>query len=67
MHARIFADAFASLIRFYKTPMANDDPDVLDFMKKASVKEILANESLWDSDCSFLAEEVIRYENQLFG
>jgi tagaturonate reductase len=59
--------AFASLIRFYKTPMANDDPDVLDFMKKASVKEILANESLWDSDCSFLAEEVIRYENQLFG
>lgn len=50
--------SFASLIRFYKTDMPNDDPEVMEFMKKSSVKEILANKKLWDEDLSFLAEEV---------
>lgn len=52
--------SFAKLIEFYKTDMTNDDPEVTAFMKNASVKEILANTSLWDEDLSFLTDEVSR-------
>ncbi len=50
--------SFAKLIEFYKTDMTDDAPEVCEFMKKASVDEILANKSLWDEDLSFLAEKV---------
>lgn len=50
--------AFAKLIEFYKTDMPNDDEKVMEFMKNSSVKEILANKSLWDEDLSFLAEAI---------
>ena len=50
--------AFAKLIEFYKTDMPNDDAKVMEFMKKATVKEILANTDLWDEDLSFLAEAI---------
>lgn len=53
--------ALACLIRLYKTDMVNDDKDVMEFMKNASVEEILANEKLWDADLSFLKEEVLKY------
>ncbi len=52
--------SFAKLIEFYKTDMTNDDAKICEFMKSASVEEILANTSLWDEDLSFLAEEVKR-------
>ncbi|MBE7052743.1 MAG: tagaturonate reductase [Ruminococcaceae bacterium] len=52
--------AFASLIRFYKTDMPNDDKDVMEFMKNASIPEILANTALWDEDLSFLADEIMK-------
>ena len=55
--------AFANLIKLYKTDMANDDKDVMEFMKNASTKEILANTSLWDEDLSYLYDEVVKYEN----
>ncbi len=55
--------AFAQLIKLYKTDMANDDKDVMEFMKNASTKEILANTSLWDEDLSYLYDEVSKYEN----
>lgn len=55
--------AFANLIKLYKTDMANDDKDVMEFMKNASTKEILANTSLWDEDLSYLYDEVAKYEN----
>ena len=55
--------AFANLIKIYKTDMANDDKDVMEFMKNASTKEILANTSLWDEDLSYLYDEVVKYEN----
>lgn len=55
--------AFANLIKLYKTDMANDDKDVMEFMKTASTKEILANTSLWDEDLSYLYDEVVKYEN----
>ncbi len=52
--------AFAKLIEFYKTDMTNDDKTVTEFMKNASVSEILANTSLWDTDLSYLAEDIAR-------
>ena len=56
--------AFAKLIEFYRTDMANDDEKVMKFMKTASVEEILANTELWDEDISFLKDEVIKYVNK---
>lgn len=56
--------SFAKLIDFYRTDMTNDDSEVVAFMKDASVKDILANESLWGEDLSFLEEEVLKYVNK---
>lgn len=50
--------SFGKLIKFYKEGTPNDDEAVMEFMKKASVFEILANKDLWDEDLSFLAQEV---------
>ncbi len=55
--------AFAALLQFYKTDMANDDPDVMTFLKKADVPAALANADLWGQDLSFLTDEVMRYAN----
>ena len=55
--------SFAKLIDLYKTDMTNDDPAVTEFMKAHTVKEILANNALWDTDLSFIAEEVEKYVN----
>ena len=54
--------SFAKLIAFYKTDMTNDDKDVVAFMKRASVREILSNESLWGEKLEYLAEAI---ENEL--
>ena len=56
--------SFAKLIDFYRTDMTNDDASVVEFMKSASVAEILANEELWGQDLSFLCDEVSRYANK---
>ena len=56
--------SFAKLIDFYRTDMTNDDKDIVAFMKDASVKDILANASLWGEDLSFLEEEVLKYVNK---
>ena len=53
--------SFAKLIEFYKTDMTNDAPEVVEFMKKSSPKEILANAELWGEDLSHLAPEVEKY------
>lgn len=53
--------SLAKLIQLYKTPMANDSAEMIAYMKDASVDEILSNESLWDTDLSFLADEVKQY------
>ncbi len=50
--------SFAKLIEFYKTDMTNDSKEVCEFMKNATVEEILANEKLWDKDISYLLREV---------
>ena len=56
--------SFAKLIDFYRTDMTNDDAEVMEFMKTATVDEILANTKLWDKDISYLAEEVKKYVNK---
>lgn len=50
--------SFAKLIEFYRTDMTNDDPDVVKFMKNATVEEILANTALWGEDLSDMVNEV---------
>ena len=46
------------VIEFYKTDMPNDDAGVMEFMKTATVEEILANEDLWDEDLSRFADKI---------
>ena len=53
--------SFGALLKFYKTDMTNDDPEIVEFMKNATVEEALANEKLWGRDLSFLADEVKQY------
>ena len=53
--------AFAKLIEFYRTDMTNDAPDVVAFMKTASVKEILSKTEYWGEDLTSLYNEVARY------
>ena len=50
--------SFGKLIKFYKEGTPNDDAAVMEFLKTASVSEILANKDLWDEDLSYLAPEV---------
>lgn len=56
--------SFAKLIDFYRTDMTNDDKEVTEFMKTATVEEILANTKLWDKDLSYLAKEVEKYADK---
>jgi tagaturonate reductase len=54
---------FGSLIKFYKTGNPNDTPEIMEFMKNASLSKILENKRLWGQDLSFLEEEVSKYVN----
>lgn len=58
---KVLTFGLAALIVFYKGTEANDDAEVMEFMKNASVEEILANKSLWDEDLSFMADAVNGY------
>ncbi len=53
--------SFAKLIEFYKIGTPNDDEEIIEFIKNASVEEILSNKAFWDEDLSFLANEVKKY------
>ncbi|MBE6706843.1 MAG: tagaturonate reductase [Ruminococcaceae bacterium] len=53
--------AFAKLIEFYRTDMTNDAPEVVEFMKTASVKDILAKTEYWGTDLSFMYDEVAKH------
>lgn len=52
---------FAALLDFYKTDMANDADDVMEFMKTRTLDEILANADFWGEDLTCLKEEVVKY------
>ncbi len=50
--------SLAKLIEFYKKGTPNDAPEIMEFMKKKSVLEILANTDFWGEDLSFLDGEI---------
>jgi len=50
--------SLARLIEFYKKGTPNDDSKVIEFMKEKSIPEILSNVDFWDTDLSFLYDEV---------
>ena len=58
--------SFAKLIEFYKKGTPDDVPEVMAYMKKASIAEILANKELWGEDLSALTGEVEAYANSFF-
>ncbi len=53
--------SLAALIAFYRTDEANDGEEIMEFMKSASVSDILKKEQYWGRDLSFLLAEVERY------
>ena len=50
--------SLAKLIEFYKNGEPSDAPEVIEFMKAHTVREILANTDFFGEDISFLTEEV---------
>ena len=56
--------SFAKLIDFYRTDMVNDSKEVEEFMKTATVKEILEKEEYWGENLGFLLPEVEKYVNK---
>lgn len=57
--------SLAALLAFYKTDAANDLPEVMEFLKTATVAEALAKKEYWDADLSFMKDEVERYYNAI--
>ena len=57
--------SLAALLAFYKTDAANDLPEVMEFLKTATVAEALAKKDYWDADLSFMKDEVERYYNAI--
>lgn len=55
--------SLSKLIEFYKKGTPTDDAEIISFMKEKSLSEILSNESFWDTDLSFLYEDVAKYVN----
>ncbi len=53
--------SLAALIAFYRTDEANDDEAVMEFMKSASVADILSKEEYWGQDLSELLSLVQEY------
>ncbi len=53
--------SFAKLIDFYKQGTPNDSPEMMDYMKNASIAEILSNKELWGEDLCRFAPEVEGY------
>ena len=55
--------SFAKLIEFYKKGEPNDAPEIMEYMKNASIAEILSNVELWGEDLGALTAEVESYAN----
>ncbi|MCD8390687.1 MAG: tagaturonate reductase [Firmicutes bacterium] len=62
---KCLAFALAALIVFYRGDEANDDAAVTEFMKGASVADILKNADLWGQEISFLEESVSKYVSDI--
>ena len=55
--------SLAKLIEFYKNGTPTDDAEIISFMKEKSLDDILSNSEFWDTDLSFLSEDVAKYVN----
>ena len=53
--------SLAALIAFYRTDEANDGEDIMEFMKTATVADILKKEQYWGRDLSFMLADVEHY------
>ncbi|MDE6319507.1 MAG: tagaturonate reductase [Lachnospiraceae bacterium] len=53
--------SLAALIAFYRTDNANDGEEIVEFMKKASVADILKREDYWGEDISALLPDVDKW------
>ena len=51
----------AALIAFYHTDHANDGAEIMEFMKNASVEDILKREDYWHADLSGMIPMVREY------
>lgn len=51
----------AALIAFYRTDEANDSEDIMEFMKRASLEEILTKEEYWGRDLTEMIPEVQKW------
>lgn len=59
--------SLAALIAFYRTDAANDNPDVMEFMKTASTGDILAKTEYWGTDLTFLKPSIDKYLEAIDG
>lgn len=55
--------SLAALIAFYRTDEANDNEEIMAFMKTAAPIDILRKEAYWGQDLSFMQEAVEGYLN----
>lgn len=62
---KILVFALAALIVFYKGDEANDDADVMEFMKTSSVSDILNRDDYWGCDLSFMEKEITKYVSMI--
>lgn len=53
--------SLAALIAFYRGEEANDNEDIMAFMKTASAEDILGKEQYWGRDLRFMQPEVEKY------
>ncbi len=56
--------SLAKLIEFYKNGSPSDAPEIIEYIRSHSIDEILANTEFWDTDLSFLADTVKKYDNK---
>lgn len=57
--------SMAALIAFYRTDKANDGEEILQFMKTASVEEVLKREDYWHADLTDMAPVVSKYYDMI--
>lgn len=55
---RCLVFSLAALIAFYRTDAANDNADVMEFMKSASVDDILKKTEYWGTDLTMLKPSI---------
>lgn len=53
--------SLAALIVFYRTDAANDDADVMKYMKTATAEDILSKTEYWGENLSFLLPSIEKY------